>query len=269
MRIDIKKAIASKNARLAKLLPGFIIRTLEKIVCQDQMNAFLEKHDQDSPFDFATNTVKVAAEVDFVIQNEENIPKTGRYILVSNHPLGGIDGVALIAAMSRYRKDIKIPANDLIMQIEPLQELLIPINKHGNNNREVSTYVNKVFASDDLIIYFPAGLCSREENGVLMDPEWKKTVVKKAKEFQRDIVPLYFDGKNTKRFYQIARWRKRLGLKFNLEMIFLPSEVFRHKGEQFTLIFGKPIPYTTFDKSKTDTEWTAWLKEQVYALKKL
>lgn len=268
MRIDVRKAIASKNPTLAKWLPQFVIRTLEKIVCQDQMNAFLTAHEQESPYDFAKNTVEVAAQVSFVIKNEENVPKTGRYILVSNHPLGGIDGVALIAAMSRYRKDIKIPANDLIMQLEPLHELLIPINKHGKNSREISNQINNVFASDDLIIYFPAGLCSREENGVLMDPEWKKTALKKAKEFQRDIVPVFFDGRNTDRFYRIARWRKRLGLKFNIEMLFLPSEIFRHKGEQFTLYFGAPISYKTFDNSKTDAEWTTWLKEQVYALKK-
>ena len=254
MRIDIKKAIASKNEKLAKLLPRFVIKTLEKIVAQDEMNQFLEAHDHDPALEFAKNTI--------------NAPKTGRYILVSNHPLGGIDGVALLAVMSKYRTDIKIPANDFIMQIEPLHELLIPINKHGKNNREVSNYINEVFASDDLIIYFPAGLCSRENKGVLMDPEWKKTVVSKSKAYQRDIIPVFFDGRNTDRFYRIARWRKRLGIKFNIEMLFLPSEVFRHKGEQFNIIFGKPISYQTFDKSKTDYEWTTWLKEQVYALKK-
>jgi putative hemolysin len=268
MRIDIKTAIASKNAKLARLLPRFVIRTLEKIVKQDEMNEFLKVHDQDPPLEFAKNTVEVAAQVKYVIENEENIPKTGRYILISNHPLGGIDGVALIAVMSKYRSDLKLPANDLIMQVEPLHDLLIPINKHGKNNREISNYINEVFASDDLIIYFPAGLCSREENGILMDPEWKKTVLTKAKEYKRDIIPMFFDGRNTERFYRIARWRKRLGIKYNIEMLFLPSEVFRHKGEQFTLIFGKAIPYQTFDKTKTDTEWTTWLKEQVYALKK-
>lgn len=268
MRIDIKKAIASKNARLAKLLPRFVIRTLEKIVAQDQMNQFLEGHDQDPPLEFARNSIKVAAQVTYNVVNEDNVPKTGRYIMVSNHPLGGIDGVALLAVMSEYRTDIKIPANDIIMQVEPLHKLLIPINKHGKNNRDISNYINEVFASDDLIIYFPAGLCSRENNGVLMDPEWKKTVVSKSKTYQRDIVPVFFDGRNTERFYRIARWRKRLGIKYNIEMLFLPSEVFRHKGEQFNIIFGKPISYQTFDKSKTDYEWTTWLKEQVYALKK-
>lgn len=266
MRIDIKKAIASKNKRLANLIPGFIIRLLERVVCQDQMNAFLEHHDKDNAYDFASNTVEIAAQVKFEIVNEENVPVTGRYILVSNHPLGGIDGVALIAAMSKYRKDIRIPANDLIMQIEPLQDLLIPINKHGKSNREISNKINEVFSSEDLIIYFPAGLCSRKVDGKIVDPDWKKTVLSKAKEFKRDIIPLYFDGRNTERFYNIAKWRTRLGIKFNIEMLFLPSEIFRHKGETFRLIFGKPIPYQTFNNSKTDNEWTAWLKDQVYAL---
>ncbi|PKP20771.1 MAG: glycerol acyltransferase [Bacteroidetes bacterium HGW-Bacteroidetes-20] len=268
MRVEVRNAIALKNKKLAKLIPRFIIKLIEKIVYQDEINTFLASHDKDNPFDFAKNTIEVAAQCSYEIINEENIPKTGRVIVVSNHPLGGIDGVALIAALGKYRKDIKLPANDLIMQIEPLQELLIPINKHGKSSREVSKKFNDVFASDDLIIYFPAGLCSRKIDGKIMDTEWKKTVLTKAKEYKRDIVPLYFDGKNTDRFYNIARWRKRLGIKFNIEMLFLPAEVFRHKGEKFKLTFGELIPYQTFNNSKTDSEWIAWLKDQVYALNK-
>lgn len=168
--------------------------------------------------------------------------------------------------MGKYRKDVKIPANDIIMQLEPLQELLIPINKHGKSGKDILKNINKVFASDDLILYFPAGLCSRKLDGKIVDIDWKKTVVSKAKEYKRDIIPVYFDGKNTNRFYNIAKWRERLGIKFNIEMLFLPGEVFRHKGETFRLTFGKAIPYQTFNNSKTDTEWAAWLKEQAYKL---
>lgn len=268
MRVEIKKVIALKNKNLANLIPKFVIKLLEKIVHQDEINKFLESHDKDNPFDFAKNSIEVAAQCSYEIINEENIPRTGRSIIVSNHPLGGIDGVALIAVLGKYRKDIKLPANDLIMQIEPLKELLIPINKHGKASRAISKNFNDVFASDDLIIYFPAGLCSRKIDGKITDTEWKKTVLTKAKEYKRDVIPLYFEGKNTDRFYNIAKWRTRLGIKFNIEMLFLPGEVFRHKGETFRLTFGELIPYQTFNNSKTDAEWTLWLRDQVYALNK-
>lgn len=266
MKVNVKEAIASKNKKLARYLPGFVIRWIEKIVYQKEMNQFLEKHGQDESFEFAKNTRKVAAEVSYKVVNEQNIPQTGRYIVASNHPLGGLDGVIMIEILGNYRKDVRVPANDLIMQLEPLHSVLIPINKHGRSSKELSKMINEVFESDDVILYFPAGLVSRKNKGVLEDPPWKKTVITKSKQYQRDIIPVFFKAENSKLFYRVARWRKRLGIKMNVEMFLLPSEVFKHKGEEFTITFGKPIPYTTFTNEKTDQEWAFWLKEQVYKM---
>jgi len=267
LKIDVKQTIASKNKRLAKWMPGFIIRWIEKIIHQDEINAFLEKHQHDNPVEFAKCGLEEFAQASVTVTNEEMIPKEGRYIVVSNHPLGGIDGLALISLIGKYRSDIKFPVNDLLMEIKPMHGIFIPINKHGKNSTVAAKELHNAFASNDLILYFPAGICSRKINGKIQDLEWKKTIIQKAKEYQRDIIPVFFEGKNSERFYRIANWRKRLGIKVNLEMILLPDEMVKQKGNKFTVTFGVPISYTTFDSSKTPKVWAAWLREQAMNLR--
>ena len=262
LQVDVKQTIASKNKKLAKWLPRFVIRWIEKLIHQDEINAFLSKHEHDSPISFAQNGLRDFAQASVTIANEEMIPKSGRYIVVSNHPLGGIDGLALISLIGKYRSDIKFPVNDLLMAIKPMQGIFIPINKHGNHNIDAAKELHNTFASNDLILYFPAGICSRKINGKIQDLEWKKTIIQKAKEYQRDIIPVFFEGRNSERFYRIANWRKSLGIKVNLEMILLPDEMVKQKGNEFRVTFGAPISYTTFDSSKTPKEWAAWLREQ-------
>jgi putative hemolysin len=265
LQIDVKEVIASKNKKLANRLPRFIIRWIEKLIHQDEINRFLAKHEHDTPIEFARYGLEEFAQASVSVTNEENIPKEGRYIVVSNHPLGGIDGLALISLIGKYRSDIKFPVNDLLMAIKPMHGIFIPINKHGKNSTEAAKELDNAFASNDLILYFPAGLCSRKIKGKIQDLEWKKTIIQKAVAYQRDIIPAYFAGKNSERFYRIANWRKRLGIKPNLEMILLPDEMVKQKGNQFTVTFGEPVPYTAFDSSKTAKEWAAWLREQVYS----
>jgi putative hemolysin len=262
LRVDVTEAITSKSKKLARWLPRFIIRWIEKLIHQEEMNQFLCKHVNETGIEFAKCVVEDFAHASVSVLNEELVPKEGRYIIVSNHPLGAIDGLALIALMGKYRTDIKFPVNDLLMVFKQLHGIFIPINKHGRNSSDAAKELHQVFASNDLILYFPAGLCSRKINGKIQDLEWKKTIVQKAKEYQRDIIPIYFDGRNSERFYRIANWRKRLGIKVNLEMLLLPDEMVRQKGKKFTITFGKPISYTSFDDSKSNKEWAAWLREQ-------
>lgn len=265
MQIDIRKIIESKNAKLAKRIPNFLIKKFEKILELKKINYFLAHHSEDTAIDFARNTIDYVG-ANIIVKNEENIPKEGRYIIVSNHPLGGIDGVALISAIGKYRKDLKFPVNDFLLYLQPMRDIFIPINKMGKSSVSSMKEFNEAFESDNLILYFPAGLCSRKENGILRDLEWKKTIIRKARETKRDIIPVFFDGENSEKFYRIARWRKRLKIKFNIEMMFLPAEIFKQKGNTFTATFGKPISYNTFDQSQNDAEWASWLKEQVYSL---
>jgi len=266
LQVDVKQAIASKNKKLANGLPRFIIRWIEKLIHQDEINRFLAKHRHDTPVEFAKSGLEEFAQASVTVANEEKMPKEGRYIVVSNHPLGAIDGLAMISLIGKYRDDIKFPVNDLLLAIKPMHGIFIPINKHGNNSIDAAKELHNAFSSNDLIIYFPAGLCSRKIKGKIQDLEWKKTIIQKAIEYKRDIIPAFFEGKNSGRFYRIANLRKRFGIKTNLEMILLPDEMVKQKGNKFTVTFGDHVSYKTFDDSKTPKEWAAWLRELTMSL---
>ncbi|MDR3048143.1 MAG: 1-acyl-sn-glycerol-3-phosphate acyltransferase [Bacteroidales bacterium] len=266
MFISVDNLFKDKNPKLHRKIPHFVIRWIERIIHQDEVNEFMEINHNSTGLEFSNNVIK-RLNLTVKVIGEENIPKAGRCLVASNHPLGGPDGIALISVIGQYRKDIKFPVNDLLMQLYPMQDIFVPINKFGRHNQNVVKELNDVFASEDAVLYFPAGICSRKQKGVIKDLEWKKTIISKAKEYQRDIVPVYFGGQNTNRFYRIANWRKRLGIKTNIEMFFLPDETFRQYGKEIFIIFGTPISCSFFDSSKNEKEWAQWLKEQVYQLK--
>lgn len=266
MQISIAQAIKDKNPKLYQKLPSFLIRLLERVVRQDEMNSLLRQYGHLPSLEF-TNAIIRYLNNELVIHHEERIPRTGRCIVVSNHPLGGLDGMTLISICGKYRPDIKFPVNDLLCYLEPMRDIFIPINKHGKMGVDAYKSLNDAFESDDLILYFPAGLCSRRQQGKIRDLDWKKTIVTKARQTQRDIVPCFFDGKNSNFFYNFANLRKKLGVKSNFEMLLLPRELLKQKQSHFEITFGPLIPYQQFDQSKNDWEWAQWLKEQVYSLK--
>lgn len=263
---NIRAIIAAKNPKLLKIMPRFVIRWLERIIHQDEMNRFYATHKELGSIEFAQSTVELIAP-EITLINEENIPKTGRYIMVSNHPLGGLDGIALVSLIGRYRSDIKVPVNDLLLYVEPLRNIFVPISKVGKNSRDNFRQLEAAFESDNLIIYFPAGLCSRRHKGVIRDPEWKKTIIGKARETHRDIIPVHFEGRNSNWFYNLSNFRKKIGIKANIEMLYLVDEMFSQRGKSFTVTVGTPVPYSTFDKSKSDREWALWLQDLVYSLR--
>ena len=263
---DVERIFAGKNPALARLMPGFVFNILKRIIHQDQLNQILYRNRDKWGADFARailNDFGIAVKV----INEKNIPRQGRYLVAANHPLGGIDGMALMAELGKYREDIIFPVNDLLMNIPNLYELFIPINKHGSNAENVRI-LNETFASDLLMLYFPAGLVSRKQNGKIRDLEWKKTFLTKAKAYQRDIIPVHIGGRNSNFFYNLANVRKTLGVKSNMEMLFLVNEMFNLKVKELPMTFGPPIPYTAFDRRKSDQQWAADLREYVYELEK-
>lgn len=266
LRIDVERVVANKSPKWYKRIPKCVFRWLARTIHQDEMNEFLKYHSEEPPLEFANNVFEMlGAKIE--VKNEENMPKSGRYIVVSNHPLGGLDGLTYICLLSKYRSDIKFPVNDLLMNVKPMQGVFIPINKHGGLSRDAINDLNATFASDDVILYFPAGLCSRKFKDGIRDLDWKSTIIHKAQQYQRDIIPAYFDGENSKFFYRLANIRKKLHIKFNIEMLYLPDEMFKQKGKKFTITFGKPIPYQTFTNEKTKLQWTEWLREQTYSLR--
>lgn len=263
--IDARQLIRDRNPRLERLLPGCIIRYLRKILHEKEINATLyanrEKHGVDM-----VNAVLADFGATIVVKGIENLEGQHRFLLVANHPLGGLDGLALIATVGRIKPPIRFPVNDFLLYLPNIRELFIPINKVGAQSTAGVKALEAAFASDDNILYFPAGLASRKIKGKVVDLEWKKTFVQKARSHQRNVIPVHVSGQNSKRFYRLANWRKRLRIKVNIEMMFLSDEMYRQKGQQITLTFGKPIPYASFDKSKKDIEWANFVKQIVYNL---
>jgi len=264
--IDIRGVFTAKNPSLARVIPGFVFRYLKRVIHEDGINRILFQNREKRGFDVIANTLEHFG-ANLRVINEENIPKTGRPVVASNHPLGGLDGMALLHILGQYRKDVVFPVNDILLFLPNLQELFIPINKHGANYDNIRAF-NETFASDKLILYFPAGLVSRKQKGKIVDLEWKKTFLTKAKQYQRDIVPVHIGGRNSNFFYNLANIRKKLGIASNIEMLYLPDEMFRQRNKNIDITFGKPVSYKYFDKRLTPAGWAMELKKHVYRLAK-
>ncbi|MBR2958712.1 MAG: glycerol acyltransferase [Bacteroidales bacterium] len=263
--IDVEQMIGSKGVKV----PKWAIRLIEKILHVPELNRgiylnreyfgldfvykFLEGHD---PQDLGITIKSIGA---------ENIPAEGYPMVAGNHPLGGPDGLALMGAVGHVRKDIQFPVNDFLLYLPGLRELFIPIDK-VNRTRALAS-LEEAFAGEFALLYFPAGACSRRQKGEIKDLEWKPTFIKKCVRYHRDLVPVFTDARNRNSFYNLANLRKWLGIKFNFEMALLPAEMFAQRGKTFTITFGKPIPWQTFDKRHTPAEWAQMVKDHVYRLK--
>jgi 1-acyl-sn-glycerol-3-phosphate acyltransferase len=263
--IDLESVFKSKNPVLAGLIPGFIYRYLKRIIHVNDINEFLKIHGHKQNLEFVHAAIE-DFNVTIHTEGEENIPASGRFLFVANHPLGGFDGIVLMAIISKHFNDFKFLVNDILMNIKNFQALFIPINKHGKQAMESAMEMEKAFSSDIQILTFPAGLVSRRIKGQIMDLTWHKNFISKAIKYQRNIIPVHFSGRNTDFFYRLAAIRKLLRIKSNIEMLYLVDETYRHRNEVLTVKFGAPISWQTFDKTKKPAEWAKWVKERVYAL---
>ena len=265
MRIDVDQVLRARLPRHYRYIPRFAIRWLERTICQDRLNAILVKmagKDSVSAADAALDDMQITIKEEGLDQLPE-----GRYMFVSNHPLGGLDGLALISLLgNRYDRNIKFLVNDLLMAVEPLRGVFLPVNKYGSQSRDTATQIEEALKSDNQFITFPAGLCSRmQPDGTIADLTWQKAAVVHAINYKRDIVPVYFDAQNSKFFYRFAKWRKRLGIKFNIELIFLPKEMIKQCGTTLRAIIGEPIPWNSLD-SRAPKKQAAELREIVYSM---
>ena len=264
--IDIDKVLREKAPKYYKYIPKFVVSYLKRIVHQEELNVFLRDSKDKVGVDFLKACLEFL-DANIVVKGEENLPKEGLYTFVSNHPLGGQDGVALGYILgSFYNGKVKYMVNDLLMNLQGLAPLCIPINKTGKQAKDFPRMVEAGFASDDQLIMFPAGLCSRRQNGVIRDLDWKKTFIVKSVQTHRDVVPIHFEGRNSNFFYNLANVCKFLGIKINIAMLYLADEMLKNRHKTFTVTIGKPISWQTFDKSKTPAEWAAYVKDIVYKL---
>ena len=267
--IDIDEIVRGKAGAKARFVPRFVLSWLKRIIHQDEVNEFILGEGDKQGMPWLDDCMEYLG-TKLNVKGFENLPddSDGRlFTFVSNHPLGGPDGVALGHLLGhRYDGRIKYLVNDLLMNLHGLAPFFVPINKTGKQSRNFPQLVEAVFNSPNHIIMFPAGLCSRRINGQIHDLPWQKTFITKSVETRRDIVPIRFDGRNSDFFYRIANVGKRLGLKFNIAMLYLVDELYKNRGKTFNVTIGKPIPYSTFDKSRKPQDWAAYVEDIVYKL---
>lgn len=262
-RLDLDRIVATKFE--GKKIPRFVVNWLKRFIHQDWMNAYLSRGYEGAAF---CDDVLEQLDIKIEVEGLERVPKDGtRYTFASNHPLGGADGIALCGLISREFGPVKMPVNDFLMYLKPLAPLCVPINKVGGQTRSLPQLLDEAFRSEDHLMIFPAGACSRRIGGRVQDLPWKKTFITKSVESGRSIVPVRFVGENSRRFYRAdALFRKILKLKFNVAMLFLPDELYRAQHKTFRIILGTPLPPESFDSSRRPAEWAERVRELVYQL---
>jgi len=266
--VNVEELLRTKAPKVYKLLPGFLIRYFIKLIHEDDINTILDDHQNLKCIDFSAAALRDMG-VEVVVDGIENIPLTGGYIFACNHPLGGLDGLAVIISIGKVRRDIRYFVNELLLNLKPMRDVLVPVNINGKNTRKMLEDVETVYKSDMALPIFPAGLVSRRQpDGSIKDLPWKKSFIAKARQYKKDVVPVWVEGKNSDFFYNFAYWRKKLGIKVNIEMLFLPDEMFGQKDKRITVHFGKPVSSATFDNSLSDAEWAIKFQDALYKKKK-
>ncbi len=264
--IDIKKVIAAKNAKLARWLPGFVIGFMKRLIHQDEINDVMSRVGDKMGLDFLKAVLIDELKLKIEVHGLENIPKTAGVIIAANHPLGGIDGMAFMHVVGQVRSDMQFLVNDVLLNIKNLEMFFVPVNKMGSNPRQATKLIEETYQKDVAVLVFPSGLVSRKLPSGIQDLKWKKSFIVRARKYQKDIVPVHIDGQNSSRFYNFSRLRHKLGIKANLEMGLLASEMFKQRGKAITIRIGKALSYESFDHTKTPAQWAAEVRELTYDL---
>lgn len=262
--IDVEKILKEKSPVLYKWLPKFLISWLKKKLHEEEINAAMTRHE----FEYGLDYNKAAVE-EFGVRVEavhpEYVPAHGGVIIASNHPLGGLDGIALIKSVGEIRPDVRFLVNDILRNLKNYADVFVGVNKVGATTREALKVIEDVYASEAAVLVFPAGLVSRKQKGVIKDLEWNKSFVSKAIKYHKPVLPVFIEGQNSGFFYNLALWRKRLGIKGNIEMLFLPDEMFRQRDQTIRIHFGKPFSSDVLDQSKDQAQWAQLLKDYIYS----
>ena len=264
--LDVEKVLGPK---LMKKLPRFAVNFFKRRIHQDEINDCIMHAEHYKGAGFFDEALKYV-DITFQIRGEENLDPDKKYLFAGNHPLGGPEALIIGSVFRRiYGDGFKVPVNHLLANLKPLNEFFVPVRVYGSNrNRELGEQIADMFRSDYQVLVFPAGMCARKIKGKVTEMPWKKMFITQSRKFERDVVPIHISGFNSRRFFFFTKLSTFLKLKFNLGMIFLVDELFNKKGQEFVVTFGKPVPYTSFDKTKTDLQWAAEIKDQVEALSK-
>lgn len=261
--IDIGRLLRAKNPRLARWIPRFVVRWIGRLVRLDRINYVLAHYGSQPPMEFIRSTLEYIG-VTYTVHGAERIPKEGRVLFASNHPLGGLDGLMLAEAVNPHVRSVRVIVNDLLMNLEPLAPIFVPVNKYGAQSAAYARRLVEMYEGDAAVITFPAGLCSRLIRGEVTDPPWKRNFAQKAWESGRLVVPVYIAGRNSMFFYRFERLRQRLGIKLNLGTVLLPKEMFDQRGKHLDIYIGDPVEVTQEHSAR---EWAEIIRRRAYALR--
>lgn len=265
--IDVERVIRSKNPKLLKRLPRFVVRYLKRIIHQDEINNFLEVHKDKKNQEFCEEVVNYF-NIKIEVKHLDRIPKEGGIVIAMNHPLGGMDAMILVTALQNHRRDLKFIVNDILMNLHSLNEMFVGVDKIGKNKTSTRQQIEDLFTSDEAVCIFPAGLVSRRHSNSVEDLEWKKTFVTYSRKYNRTVVPVYIDGRLSSFFYRLSNWRKRLGIKANIEMLYLSNELFKQRNKTMKFVVGNPISEELLHSGLSDRQLAQKVKQIVYDLKK-
>ncbi len=267
IQISVKEVIKNKAPNIYKKLPSFVIWIARKIVCEEQLNKALKLCDGKRGVEFIKTFMDDVLHIKREVVGLDSLPK-GEYIFASNHPLGGLDGLALLETIDGHQKGVKAIVNDILLNIEPIKSLFLPVNKHGRQSSDYAKEMKEHFESGRPLLTFPAGFCSRKIGGVIKDVKWNRNYITKAIEYKRSIVPVYVDERNSNFFYNIEVWRKKFGVKLNIGMMLLPREMFRRgrKRGRVRLLFGEPVTYEDLVNKNDINYWNSEIRRRCYSM---
>ncbi len=263
--IDIEKAIRNGSSRFFKSLPRFVIKLIIKIISQEELNSTIYNNREKNGVPFI-NGVLHDWNVKVEIKGAENVPPSGRFIFVGNHPVGGMDALSILSMIYNFFPDVVSPSNELLKTIPNLRPLILGLNVFGRSTKDTANKINELFESDIQVMMFPAGEVSRRKKGIISDPVWQKSFISKAIQHKRDIIPVFIEGRNSDFFYNVANLRKFLGIKMYIETLLLPREMLKQRNSTITINIGKPVSYQTLTKEFTHAEWALKVKSIAYSI---
>jgi len=265
--VDIATVLKTSDSKLLKNLPKFVVKRISRIIREKELNEIHLKYCKYWGIDYVKQLLFNEFNIKITVKGKENVDKTKRNVFIANHPLGGLDALAMLTVVYDIHENVISPSNQLFEYVPNLRPLLLGLNVFGQNTKETAKAMDKLFESDNPILIFPSGEVSRNIDGKIQDTEWKKTFLTKSVAYEREIVPVYISEVNSKKFYRTAKIRKSLGIKSYLETILLPQEMLKKRNSHLEIIIGKPVSYSQIKNSKLKKhEWVQKFRETVYSL---
>ncbi len=262
--VDVEKVLKEKAYKLYRWLPRFAISWLKKKLHEAEINDAMVRLKDERGLDFNRKSLDILG-AKVISVHAENVPAEGKITVVSNHPLGGLDGMALIKAVGEIRPDVSFFVNDILKNVTNYGDVFVAVNKVGTVSTKSLRTMEDVFRSGGAVLIFPAGLVSRKQKGLVRDLKWRKSFITQSIDHKRMLLPVFIEGENSRFFYSFARWRKRLGIKANIEMLFLPDEMFSANKKEIRIHFGKPFSYQLLDNSRTHSQWSELFYKYIYS----